>query len=104
MRAVVCIEPGRLEAAGRHAPDALPEGWVRLPVRQVGSCGTDYRIFAGKHPFLEYPRSRGHEVPATVLDPGTSALAAGAPVVVSPCISCGACIACRKGKPNCCTA
>ena len=104
MRAVVCIEPGRLEAAVRQAPDMLPEGWARLAVSHVGICGTDYHIFEGKHPFLEYPRIMGHEVSATVLDPGTSALAAGAPVVVNPYISCGACIACRKGKPNCCTA
>jgi threonine dehydrogenase-like Zn-dependent dehydrogenase len=46
----------------------------------------------------------GHEVSATVRDPGASTLAIGAPVVVNPYISCGACIACRKGKPNCCTA
>ena len=104
MRAVVCVEPGRLEAVERQAPAALPQGWVRLAVSHVGICGTDYHIFEGKHPFLEYPRIMGHEVSATVLDPGTSGLAAGTPVVVNPYISCGACIACRKGKPNCCTA
>lgn len=104
MRAVVCVEPGRLEAVERQAPAAPPQGWVRLAVSHVGICGTDYHIFEGKHPFLEYPRIMGHEVSATVLDPGTSGLSAGAPVVVNPYISCGACIACRKGKPNCCTA
>ena len=104
MRAVVCVEPGRLEAVERQAPAALPQGWVRLAVSHVGICGTDYHIFEGKHPFLEYPRIMGHEVSATVLDPGASSLAAGTPVVVHPYISCGACIACRKGKPNCCTA
>ncbi len=104
MRAVVCIEPGRLAAVEHPAPEAPPEGWVRLAVSHVGICGTDYHIFEGKHPFLEYPRIMGHEVSATVLDPGTSGLAAGTPVVVNPYISCGACIACRKGKPNCCTA
>jgi len=104
MRAVVCVEPGRLEAVERQAPAALPQGWVRLAVSHVGICGTDYHIFEGKHPFLEYPRIMGHEVSAMVLDPGTSSLAAGTPVVVNPYISCGACIACRKGKPNCCTA
>ncbi|WP_242219103.1 zinc-binding alcohol dehydrogenase family protein [Shinella zoogloeoides] len=104
MRAVVCVEPGRLEAVERQAPAALPQGWVRLAVSHVGICGTDYHIFEGKHPFLEYPRIMGHEVSATVLDPGASSLAAGTPVVVNPYISCGACIACRKGKPNCCTA
>ena len=104
MKAVVCSEPGRLEMAERQSPAGMPEGWVRLAVSHVGICGTDYHIFEGKHPFLDYPRIMGHEVSATVVDPGTSVLAAGAPVVVNPYISCGTCIACRKGKPNCCTA
>ncbi|WP_411036221.1 zinc-binding alcohol dehydrogenase family protein [Shinella sp. BYT-45] len=103
MKAVVCLEPGRLETVERKAPAAPAEGWVRVAVSHVGICGTDYHIFEGKHPFLEYPRVMGHEVSAVVADPGTSALAAGTPVVVNPYISCGACIACRKGKPNCCT-
>ncbi|MEW9617291.1 zinc-binding alcohol dehydrogenase family protein [Shinella sp. S4-D37] len=104
MKAVVCVEPGRLEAVERESPAGLPAGWVRVAVSHVGICGTDYHIFEGKHPFLEYPRVMGHEVSATVLDPGTSRLAAGAPVVVNPYLSCGTCIACRQGKPNCCTA
>lgn len=104
MKAVVCVEPGRLEAAERENPAGLPEGWVRVAVSHVGICGTDYHIFEGKHPFLEYPRVMGHEVSATVLDPGTSPLAAGAPVVVNPYLSCGTCVACRQGKPNCCAA
>jgi 2-desacetyl-2-hydroxyethyl bacteriochlorophyllide A dehydrogenase len=104
MKAVVCIEPGRLEMVERSAPSDVPKGWVRVAVSHVGICGTDYHIFEGKHPFLEYPRVMGHEVSATVVDPGTSGLAVGEPVVVNPYISCGTCIACRKGRPNCCTA
>jgi 2-desacetyl-2-hydroxyethyl bacteriochlorophyllide A dehydrogenase len=104
MKAIVCIEPGRLEMTNRENPGAPPEGWVRVAVSHVGICGTDYHIFEGKHPFLDYPRVMGHEVSAIVTYPGRSGLAAGAPVVVNPYISCGTCIACRKDKPNCCTA
>jgi 2-desacetyl-2-hydroxyethyl bacteriochlorophyllide A dehydrogenase len=104
MKAIVCIEPGRLERVDRENPGAPPEGWVRVAVSHVGICGTDYHIFEGKHPFLDYPRVMGHEVSAIVVEPGSSGFAAGAPVVVNPYISCGTCIACRKGKPNCCTA
>ncbi|MCR6502993.1 zinc-binding alcohol dehydrogenase family protein [Shinella sp. CPCC 101442] len=104
MKAVVCMEPGRLEAVERGRPVAVPDGWARVAVSHVGICGTDYHIFEGKHPFLEYPRVMGHEVSATVIHPGASGLAVGAPVVVNPYIACGTCIACRKGKPNCCTA
>lgn len=103
MKAVVCVEPGRLEVVERERPE-VPEGWARVAVSHVGICGTDYHIFEGKHPFLEYPRVMGHEVSATVIEPGASGLAAGAPVVVNPYIACGTCVACRKGKPNCCTA
>lgn len=103
MKAIVCAEPGRLEVAERERP-VVPEGWARVAVSHVGICGTDYHIFEGKHPFLEYPRIMGHEVSATVIEPGASGLATGTPVVVNPYISCGTCVACRKGKPNCCTA
>ena len=103
MKAILCVEPGRLEAVERERP-AVPEGWARVAVSHVGICGTDYHIFEGKHPFLEYPRIMGHEVSATVTEPGASGLATGTPVVVNPYISCGTCVACRKGKPNCCTA
>ena len=103
MKAVVCVEPGLLETVERQNPAKLPHGSVRVAVSHVGICGTDYHIFEGKHPFLDYPRVMGHEVSATVIDPGTSMLPPGAPVVVNPYLSCGTCIACRKGKPNCCT-
>ena len=104
MKAVICSEPGRLELVDRAKPGDPAKGWLRLAVSHVGICGTDYHIFQGKHPFLEYPRIMGHEISATVLDGGASGLAAGSPVIVNPYISCGHCVACRKGKPNCCVA
>ncbi|MCF3639944.1 zinc-binding alcohol dehydrogenase family protein [Rhizobium sp. TRM95111] len=105
MKAIVCIEPGRLELAERPGPGAPPSGWVRLAVSHVGICGTDYHIYEGKHPFLQYPRIMGHEISARVLEaPAGCGLAAGDAVVVNPYISCGTCVACRKGKPNCCVA
>lgn len=105
MKAVVCQEPGRLELVERSRPEAPAPGWVRLAVRSVGICGTDYHIFEGKHPFLEYPRVMGHEISAAVIEAGPDCtFAPGTLVVVNPYIACGSCIACRKGKPNCCTA
>lgn len=105
MKAVVCTEPGRLEIADRSRPAAPAPGWARLSVRRVGICGTDYHIFEGKHPFLEYPRVMGHEISATVIEAGPGCtLAPGTLVVVNPYIACGSCIACRKARPNCCTA
>jgi 2-desacetyl-2-hydroxyethyl bacteriochlorophyllide A dehydrogenase len=104
MKAVLCQEPGVLELVERAPPGAPSPGWVRLAVSHVGICGTDYHIFEGKHPFLEYPRVMGHEISATVLETGDGVtMAAGTPVIVNPYLSCGTCIACRQNKPNCCT-
>ncbi|RDJ15953.1 zinc-binding alcohol dehydrogenase family protein [Rhizobium grahamii] len=104
MKAVLCKEPGVLELVERPSPGAPEAGWVRLAVNHVGICGTDYHIFEGKHPFLEYPRVMGHEISATVLEAGDGvAMAVGSPVIVNPYLSCGTCVACRQGKPNCCT-
>ncbi|MEZ2131182.1 MULTISPECIES: zinc-binding alcohol dehydrogenase family protein [unclassified Sinorhizobium] len=103
MQAVLCQQPGVLEVVERAPPGTPQPAWVRLAVSHVGICGTDYHIFEGKHPFLEYPRVMGHEISATVLQAGDGVdMAAGTPVIVNPYLSCGACIACRQGKPNCC--
>jgi 2-desacetyl-2-hydroxyethyl bacteriochlorophyllide A dehydrogenase len=105
MRALICNEPGRLALIDRPAPGALQAGQVRLAVSHVGICGTDYHIFEGKHPFLQYPRVMGHEISARVVEAGPdSILRIGELVIVNPYIACGRCIACRKGKPNCCMA
>lgn len=105
MKAAICPEPGRLDIIDRPAPGAPPKGWARLAVSHVGICGTDYHIFEGKHPYLEYPRVMGHEISATVIESGEGvSLTPGAAVIVNPYLSCGTCVACRKDKPNCCTA
>jgi len=103
MKAVVCRSPGDLVLEDRPAPEAPPAGWARVAVSHVGICGTDYHIFEGKHPFLAYPRIMGHEVSGTVVETGEGvALSVGEAVIINPYLACGNCIACRKGKPNCC--
>ncbi|MDG4892865.1 zinc-binding alcohol dehydrogenase family protein [Mesorhizobium sp. WSM4976] len=103
MKAVVCRSPGELALEDRAAPGAPPPGWARVAVSHVGICGTDYHIFEGKHPFLAYPRIMGHEVSGTIVEKGEGVdLAVGEPVIINPYLSCGKCIACRNGKPNCC--
>jgi 2-desacetyl-2-hydroxyethyl bacteriochlorophyllide A dehydrogenase len=102
MLTVVCQSPGVLRAEDRPAPvRAADEVLVR--VRRVGVCGTDLHIFSGNQPYLEYPRVMGHELSGEVAEaPAGSPLRAGDPVFVMPYISCGACVACRCGKTNCC--
>jgi 2-desacetyl-2-hydroxyethyl bacteriochlorophyllide A dehydrogenase len=103
MDALVCSEPGILTLAQR--PRAMRnDGEVLVRPRRVGICGTDYHIFEGKHPFLKYPRVMGHELAVEVVEtPSVSDFEPGEVLVVNPYLSCGRCIACRRGKPNCCT-
>lgn len=104
MRSVVCVAPGELALVERPAPAAPGPGWAAVDIKHVGICGTDYHIYEGKHPFLEYPRVMGHELSGVIAAVGADvSLAVGTPVVINPYISCGTCVACRKGKPNCCT-
>jgi 2-desacetyl-2-hydroxyethyl bacteriochlorophyllide A dehydrogenase len=76
---------------------------VLVGVRRIGICGTDYHIYEGSHPYLNYPRVIGHELSGEVLEaPQGSLFEVGDGVVINPYLSCGICLACRKGKPNCC--
>lgn len=100
--ALVCPEPGKLQIESRPSPHS-DDGRALVRPRRVGICGTDYHIFEGKHPFLNYPRVMGHELAVEVVEaPAGSGLRPGEIFAVNPYISCGSCIACRKGKPNCC--
>ena len=102
MRAISCAAPGELALIEIERP-ALKAGWVRVGIRHIGICGTDYHIYEGKHPFLQYPRIMGHELSGVVLDAnGATSLRNGDPVVINPYLPCGHCPACREGKTNCC--
>ncbi len=102
MEALVCREPGCLLLEQRPAPRRESE-MVLVRPRRVGICGTDYHIFDGKHPFLQYPRVMGHELAVEVVEaPVGSDATVGDVYVVNPYLSCGRCVACRAGKPNCC--
>jgi 2-desacetyl-2-hydroxyethyl bacteriochlorophyllide A dehydrogenase len=102
MRALICREPGKLMLEDRPEPAPGP-GEALIQIRRIGICGTDFHIFQGEHPFLEYPRVMGHELSAEVLEaPASSGLQSGQRVIVNPYLSCGTCYACQAGKPNCC--
>jgi 2-desacetyl-2-hydroxyethyl bacteriochlorophyllide A dehydrogenase len=103
MKAVICKKPGELAVAERQIPVRKSDE-ILLKVLRVGLCGTDFHIFAGNQPFLSYPRVMGHELAAEVVETGPDApVAVGDIVTVNPYLDCGNCIACRNGKPNCCT-
>ena len=102
MRAVLCEGPGRLVLVERPEPTPAA-GEVLVRIGRAGVCGTDFHIFRGKQPYLEYPRVIGHELAGEVMEaPSGSSLEAGQRVAIIPYISCMECAACRRGRTNCC--
>jgi 2-desacetyl-2-hydroxyethyl bacteriochlorophyllide A dehydrogenase len=101
VRAISCVAPNQLALVDAPRPE-LKDGWVRVAIRHVGICGTDYHIFEGNFPYFEYPRIIGHELSGTVIEPNGAAFKAGDPVVINPYVNCGTCPACLEGRPNCC--
>ncbi len=76
-----------------------------VKVHRVGICGTDLHAFEGNQTFFEYPRIIGHELGVEIveIDKNDYGLKIGDRCAVEPYLNCGDCIACRRGKPNCCT-
>ena len=102
MKAIVCERPFSLVVEERAAP-ARAVGHALVRIRRVGMCGTDFHIYAGRQPFLEYPRVIGHELAGEIAEAGPgSRFEPGQTVTINPYLACGRCIACRRGKPNCC--
>ncbi|MGF7155536.1 zinc-binding alcohol dehydrogenase family protein [Novosphingobium gossypii] len=104
MARIRCVEPGHLVLDACERPVAAP-GEALVRIRRVGICGTDYHIVRGTQPYLSYPRVPGHELAGEIVAAGKGSVwNAGDRVCIMPYHSCGTCIACRNGKPNCCTA
>jgi len=103
MLRITLDKPGQFSASDVEAPRPAP-GEALVRVHRIGVCGTDLHAFAGRQPFFSYPRTLGHELGVEVLDPGTdpNGLKAGDRCSVEPYLNCGKCIACRRGKTNCC--
>jgi 2-desacetyl-2-hydroxyethyl bacteriochlorophyllide A dehydrogenase len=94
------VEPGSIEITDVPEPDA--RGAVLVRAGQVGICGTDTKILAGKIP-VDYPRIMGHEMVGEVVSaPPRSPYPAGNRVLVDPGVACGWCSLCRAGRFNIC--
>ncbi|MDA1191028.1 MAG: zinc-binding alcohol dehydrogenase family protein [Candidatus Poribacteria bacterium] len=104
MKTIVLDEPGRFSLTDTAAPNTAPDGHALVKVHRVGICGTDLHAFRGKQPFFTYPRILGHELGVEVVEIGANDLGIkpGDSCAVEPYLNCGACIACRRGRTNCC--
>jgi len=103
MKTLVCTTPGNFEYQQGTKPELTP-GHAIIKINRIGICGTDLHAFEGTQPFFSYPRILGHELGGELVDfddaPGFTK---GEAVTFIPYFNCGTCIACRSGKPNCCS-
>ena len=102
MQILVCEKPGLFEYKEVETPPLLPRTAL-LKIKRIGICGTDLHAYEGTQPYFSYPRVLGHELAAEIAAvDGAKDFAVGEAVTIIPYYSCGKCIACRKGKTNCC--
>ena len=105
MITITLQQPGRFVVGSNHATLDVPVGHALVRVRRVGLCGTDWHAYHGRQPFFSYPRVLGHELGVEVMsvnDPASD-FQPGDRCAVEPYLNCRRCIACRRGRSNCCT-
>lgn len=104
MQTLILNQPGELIATDTPPPSAPAPGEARVRVHCSGVCGTDLHAFAGNQPYFTYPRIPGHELGVSVVavGAGVTNVRADDRCAVEPYLSCGHCIACRRGRTNCC--
>lgn len=103
MKSIICREPGKLEINEIDKPK-ITEGRAIIKISRIGICGTDLHAYKGTQPFFSYPRILGHELSGELVELGKNLrdFNIGDRVTFIPYYPCGKCIACRKGKANCC--
>lgn len=104
MKALVLKNPGEFVYEERPMPDC-GTGDLLIRVDAVCICGSDNHAIRGNQAMFSFPRVLGHEVAGTVYQVGSEVtdFCVGDRVCLMPCIPCGTCRACRKGKPNACS-
>jgi 2-desacetyl-2-hydroxyethyl bacteriochlorophyllide A dehydrogenase len=104
MKTIVLEKPGDFRLTERPDPGSPAPGEALIRIRRVGVCGSDIHAYKGNQPFFTYPRVVGHELGVEIAAVGSNekGLAVGDRCAVEPYLHCGRCIACRRGKTNCC--
>jgi alcohol dehydrogenase len=104
MKAICLERPEKFVTIDVPEPTRPQTGEALVRVHRIGICGTDISGYLGKMPFFSYPRIPGHELGVEVLEVGADVtnVKPGDHCSVEPYMNCMECLACRRGRPNCC--
>lgn len=103
MRAVVFVEPGRVEVAEVPAAEVSDPGDAVVRVSRAAICGSDLHLLHGKTPTAP-GAVLGHEAVGVVEAVGDAvgSVRPGERVVLSFAVACGRCWFCVRGQTNLC--
>ncbi len=102
MQSLICKNP--FEFSYESVPEPiLTESYTLIRVKRIGICGTDLHAYEGTQPYFTYPRTLGHELSGEIVQTNATGFSIGEKVTFIPYFNCDKCLACRSGKPNCCS-
>lgn len=99
----IMVAPYDIQFKEIHIPKVDP-GEVLVRIKRIGICGSDIHVYHGKHPYVTYPLTQGHEVSGEIvsLSEDVTGLQIGQKVTIEPQIYCNHCYPCTHGKYNLC--
>lgn len=103
MKALVLDRANTFRYEERPIPQCLP-GQLLVRMEAVCICGSDLHAIRGDQPLFSFPRVIGHEAAGRVAEvgEGVRGFSVGDQVCLMPCIPCGTCRACQRGRTNAC--
>jgi len=100
LKRAVILEPNKI-AIKEYSLDRDPKNNESLlKILYCGICGSDVHVFKGKHPFVEFPVSTGHEVIGIIEK--SDIFKKGQYVAIRPSIWDNECYYCKHGMPHIC--
>ncbi|PNR96185.1 zinc-dependent alcohol dehydrogenase [Petrotoga olearia] len=98
LKRAVIFEPNKI-VVKEYSLDREPKnGESLLKILYCGICGSDVHVFKGKHPFVEFPVSTGHEVIGVVEK--SDLFKKGQYLAIRPSVWDNECYYCKHGMPH----
>ncbi|MFX1325861.1 MAG: zinc-binding dehydrogenase [Promethearchaeota archaeon] len=103
MKQEIMKAPGEITFNDIPIPE-LQQNDVLVKMVRIGICGSDIHVYHGKHPYISYPVTQGHEVSGVIENIGSKVknLRPGDKVTIQPQVVCNQCYPCTHGKYHIC--